>query len=200
MKKALIICVSFSLAIVACKKKEPTAFSISKGLKDYFNWQKGTYWVYKDSISGNLDSLVVNSFLDYEDNVTTDYTTELIEIGMNEYNNQDSIYRSWTMKIHSDHGTNYSDLEIINYDKTYYNFTVDFPFNTDNSSSVQRSILSAMNINGIPYADIYRYRYVYNGNQADEIFTNSNSGIIKINLNNTHITQILELERAHIVH
>lgn len=44
--------------MLACTKAEPN-LAIDSGLEAAFDYQKGTYWIYKDSLSGRIDSLYV---------------------------------------------------------------------------------------------------------------------------------------------
>ncbi len=47
------------LLFQSCKKKDETAY-INPELKKHFNFQKGSYWIYRDSLTGDIDTLMVS--------------------------------------------------------------------------------------------------------------------------------------------
>ena len=49
------------IILFASCKKTLDHYSISQGMKDYFVFQKGSYWIYQDSANGKLDSTTVKS-------------------------------------------------------------------------------------------------------------------------------------------
>ena len=48
------------LTLTNCKKTK--TYTISQMMKDYFAFQKGSYWIYKNDSTGTLDSTYVNSY------------------------------------------------------------------------------------------------------------------------------------------
>jgi len=62
MKNRLIIMLLFSLCFFfSCKKQGLQRVPVNAALKAAFNYKPGTYWIYKDSISGRVDSFFVRS-------------------------------------------------------------------------------------------------------------------------------------------
>jgi len=59
--KNFILIVSLTIFIsTTCKKKQPPPYvPMTQEFKDYIYFKEGTYWVYKDSINGALDSILV---------------------------------------------------------------------------------------------------------------------------------------------
>jgi hypothetical protein len=68
-----------------CKKKVPTYY-ISETTKGYFSFQKGSYWIYKNDSTGNIDSANVKYFSDFfygVYNENHDISREIILVGFN---------------------------------------------------------------------------------------------------------------------
>lgn len=60
MKKIFIPFLSI-ISIYSCKKNDKVDVPLTKEVKAYFDFKPGTYWIMKDSLSGNVDSLAVIS-------------------------------------------------------------------------------------------------------------------------------------------
>ncbi len=57
MKNIVLIALALT-SLYGCVK-DKRSHPVGKELNEAFNYQKGTYWIYKDSISGRMDSLFV---------------------------------------------------------------------------------------------------------------------------------------------
>ena len=55
------ICLFFFIVFLSSCKKEPY-YGISDGMKEYFVFQKGSYWIYQDDSTGVHDSTYVNGY------------------------------------------------------------------------------------------------------------------------------------------
>jgi hypothetical protein len=62
----LVVIMFFVLTLESCKKKLPH-YSVSDEMKQYFVFQKGSYWIYRDAYTGSIDSTCVASFY-HDDN------------------------------------------------------------------------------------------------------------------------------------
>jgi len=51
-----IIIAFFICSAISCKKEKPTYY-IPQEIKDYVMFPEGSYWIYEDSITGNIDSI-----------------------------------------------------------------------------------------------------------------------------------------------
>ncbi len=58
---ALALTAIFGLLFQSCKKDEPTTHYIPASLKEYAVFQSGSYWIYKNEITGHLDSAFISS-------------------------------------------------------------------------------------------------------------------------------------------
>jgi len=65
------------IAIHSCNKNTGERhFTIDKDLFATFNYQPGTYWIYKDSLTGYIDSMYVISSTGI---ISTDYGKEIVD-------------------------------------------------------------------------------------------------------------------------
>ena len=104
MKNILIIsAVTLMLIANSCKKNIPV-HSIDARLVAAFNFKPGTYWVYKDSLTGQEDSFAVTSIESGPDQINgyIDYSTDIFITGfpISGTNNTDSI--QWEYGLNGD--------------------------------------------------------------------------------------------------
>lgn len=72
--RGIITVLLFAMLAIGCKKKDTIKY-VSSENKARFNFQKGSYWIYKDSLTGKEDSFYV-----YQNTTTIKYTNyEYIE-------------------------------------------------------------------------------------------------------------------------
>jgi hypothetical protein len=68
-------------ALIGCQKASDNNVTISANLKKAFSFQPGTYWIYRDSLSGMIDSFYV-----------TDNTSSTTQVGNSNYIPTKTIY------------------------------------------------------------------------------------------------------------
>ncbi|MBL7692052.1 MAG: hypothetical protein JNM41_10695, partial [Flavipsychrobacter sp.] len=56
--RGIIIGLLLAILAIGCKKKDTIKY-VSSETKADFNFQKGSYWIYKDSLTGKEDSFYV---------------------------------------------------------------------------------------------------------------------------------------------
>jgi hypothetical protein len=62
-KISLIPLLSLLMLVFSCREKpDPPTYYIPDAYKSYIAFQLGSYWVYEDSVSGALDSVVVDQY------------------------------------------------------------------------------------------------------------------------------------------
>jgi hypothetical protein len=61
MKKSVFIIMVIAITFCSCKKTNGTNYPLNNELKAAFYFKTGTYWIYKDSVSGDIDSFFVRS-------------------------------------------------------------------------------------------------------------------------------------------
>jgi hypothetical protein len=58
---ALAITAILGLLFHACKKEEPSTYYIPASLNEYAVFQPGSFWIYKNEVTGDLDSVFISS-------------------------------------------------------------------------------------------------------------------------------------------
>ena len=98
-KKYYLIGLLFLLCVLGACKKKNRNIPISADLKKFFSYKPGTYWIYKDSVNGQIDSFAVLSN-------TFGTASSTYEVADQETDNIavfkknvlfDSIYCKWTL-------------------------------------------------------------------------------------------------------
>ena len=73
----------FLILLISCKKV-PT-YGISDGMKEYFSFKPGSYWIYKNDSTGAIDSTYVKSyqdeFIEYKDYDKVIMNSEHLAVG-----------------------------------------------------------------------------------------------------------------------
>lgn len=115
MKNVLILCALFML-LAGCKKECKTSYTkLDTQINNHFNFKSGSYWIFRDSISGVFDSFYVtnNTFkndLDYDKYGNLCTSDEVLEIQMNK--SKDSLV-IWKFSF----GGNYINIKLL---KNYF--------------------------------------------------------------------------------
>ena len=91
MKVHLLLLTAFlGVTLCTCKKNTVTQVPLDPAFKAAFNFKAGSYWIYKDSISGRMDSFFVrrnsDEYLPSQATNTNTFVPEVIEMSISEYN------------------------------------------------------------------------------------------------------------------
>jgi hypothetical protein len=226
MRRYLVIIVALILAFCACKKQDNTKHvNVNADLKAAFNFLPGTYWIYRDSISGQIDSFFVRSNQDTY-YLVSGQSFEDIRINISEYKIGSPISYSDTLFWIFDYQYNefsvYCDEHKIYNGEIEYIPLINYPFQTtlsnyplfaDYYNTLQGSVIGIYNtyevasqtftnvaeVNQLdslgPIAPFSKYTY------NDLIYICSGVGLIKMNLNHPQdsLHRIWELQRWKIV-
>ncbi len=160
------------IAIVGCKKTPTTINTpIDPALKASFNYQVGTYWIYKDSISGSIDSFYVrvNSPGNGTSSISDEYTYDYIGIGIIifEYDSNATISKapSWEFYFSNNKiALTYFDSKLV-LGQLESNPLVAFPFQSqslrfpsDNSTTIAATntvnLYNTYMVNGVSYSNV----------------------------------------------
>lgn len=214
--KYLVCLFAIPLIISGCKKKPVNR--VDPDLKAAFSYKPGTYWIYKDSLTGAIDSFVITT---NDDNFSTnnDRTLETIGMNMAEYivsspyldtslwkysivSNQISLTWDQTSSVpHIDQVIQYNPF-------TYYPFTVGVLPNAIYSIGIATNVFSTYTVGSSTYSnveelndtlrkDAWSFYHYYN----DWFYLTADVGIIKMRLYHPQdsINRIWQLQRWHIV-
>jgi hypothetical protein len=193
--------------------KPGTDIYVDGSLKDAFNFQKGTYWIYMDSLTGEADSFYVfNNITSTDIHGTHDpretVRSEMISIDVRQKNtisiSGDTINRFLSYVLHD------NTIEIDHYDmnktkgltRLYQYIIVGYPFLRTNSVTVFPSY-SAM---GKTFTNVAQINSNATGKYDDDFYVASGVGILKMSMHHKRDTtsgidssfRVLELQRYSI--
>jgi len=220
MKKYFGLCSMLVFIIVAaCNKNNERHIPIDADVLANFNYKVGTYWIYRDSISGQVDSFYVSSnsgnILSDINGLTYDRIGFYVsQINISSIPGNDTII--WLFGLESNYislmlqigktGQASDDIEFptfITYPFVLGQPTPKYIGGTSGGANVI-SILPSYTLNARTYAniavlDIINLSPQYNFN--DQFFINADMGIIKMKLNhfNDGLSRNWELLRSNIV-
>lgn len=207
-----------------CRKSDPYVAPVNSNYSDttfpdtdltnHFNFKPGTYWIYRDSLSGRIDSFYVSS------NVTQAWQSlvhtgpgnahfeylgfYVIGIGAQNIDNihiNDSFSLSLTLIMNYSHLVYLAGRQTTHYLPLFL-YPVDSPFTSFDTSNTASLVgtYSAFELNSITYADVSEISQT-NSTINDRFFICNDHGIIKMVID--HPTQsthhVWELQRWHIV-
>lgn len=219
MKKFLgILIIVIAIAVLSCNKKDSQQhITIDSDIIANFDYKVGSYWIYKDSISGQVDSFYVyqnNGIGSIDDNGT------LVD-GIGIYLNQEKISGPGvadTIKWVFDLESNFIALgltltrfgQIV--DQISFPVFISYPFSLGHPSGNHKGIsggnvteiLSKYLLNGNSYDSVAVL--IYNGNVNgypinDTYFINDKIGIVKMSLNhiNGSVMRVWELQYSNVI-
>lgn len=177
LKKYIPLLITFILlfAIYACKDKSPNITPVNADMVKHFNYKQGSYWIYRDTISGRTDSFAVSS----NANFITD-NMQLFVVGVLDYS------------------FSHTGIDTLSLEYRLYENTIDIQF-ARNGGFIQTTAsflyplnitIDSFNIIGTNYSNVEEVNY-----SNDFFYLNENIGLIKIILKhpNDNIAYTFEL-------
>lgn len=162
-------------SLFACKKKYKD-INVNADLVRAFSFKQGTYWVYKNLMTGAIDSYYVvknysRSDIDGEGNKVYMNNIEAITNNLN--------ILSFTLR-----------RNVVGFTVTKIKFGVSlyYPFLTGNGTSSDTieviDVVPTMQVNSITYKDVSVVNIKYLNQHDDTLFISNTSGVIKMNIHN----------------
>jgi len=210
MKKSLIAIGLFGIMLFANCTKTPSAthILIDSFLVKNFNYKPGTYWVYKDSITGEEDSFYVHDNVSTSTSSGNNYNSLEDNININIYQNSSANIKqaNWFVNMNGKVlDIRYSGNITIEY---VYFLIVPYQLgllnNSNEDSGYVVSINNSVSINKKTYAGVVITKHKNNLDSLypsynNTFFINNDMGIIKMVLNQGTLHNIWELEKCNIV-
>ncbi len=220
MKATFIIV--FVLFCCSCNKSKLNNTPVTTDLKAAFNYKVGTYWIYRDSLYGDLDSFFVtdNGASSYI-NSGGGYSIDEIGIAISQFSYSSSNINYWHLTYQAD-AISLDFVEnpqkelyihhdpLINYpfDTSVHTCNLCNGYSTDTTQSVM--LFSTYNLTGMNYMNVALItcmgRVIDVSNQTattynDDIYLCPAIGIIKMRLNHKEdsLKSVLEIQRYKIV-
>jgi hypothetical protein len=221
MKATFIIV--FVLFCCSCNKSKLNNTPVSADLKATFNYKVGTYWIYKDSLSGDIDSFfVTNNGASSYINSGGGYSIDEIGIAISQFSYSTSNIHYWHLIYQSDFiGLDYVENTqkelyidhdpLINYpfDTSIHSCSGCSDYGTDTAGGI--ALFNTYNFNGTNYMNVALITCMGRVLDAvssqtvttynDDIYLCPAAGIIKMRLNHKEdsLKSVLEIQRYKIV-
>lgn len=190
--KNLLITLAALMLVLGCKKERTTYAPV--GLKRNFSFKEGSYWIYRDSISGREDSCYVERLSDY---ITNTYSGR--EKGNQSMREIFSVYllqkpidkmikeeTQWTIEFNTlGFGLGYSTqspFSIINDADSFGGVSI-LLYNKNYPIQISSNIEKYSNfvLNGYDFTNVYHIKN--SPNDAPSVYFNDSVGYIKMNVN-----------------
>lgn len=190
MKKLVVTLagiITMLIILFGCKKTD-SAMPLDENLRKHFSYQPGTYWIYKDSVNGQIDSFAV------VDNIPDVYdfgqgTFHGINVGIVAYS-YGTVYDtgydiSWLLQGKS------IDVQITGFPYAPVRATIVYPFVKGSVAA----ILDEIAVSGNTYKNVA----VIGTDSESSLYVTEEVGIVKMRFLSLSNTPIWELQRCKIV-
>ena len=203
--------ISLTMTVCSCHKNNIPHYTISAALKENFDYNVGSYWVYKDSINGEIDSFTVTSN-NFNSENQNDAIVDVTNIWLKKYDNNSSDMEMWQIILMDSTFTVVfnNNKDIIESQLDLKLFT--FPFRFEDLNNANYGTGKVDSIYQSYYLNVYKYSNVIMSNlynalsyhpqiYNDYFYTSSTSGIVKVVFNHPQdsIYRVLELQNYFIV-
>ncbi|PZF73849.1 hypothetical protein [Taibaiella soli] len=195
MNKYLTI--ALLVLFAACKKNDDKQYiPLNADLKKNYSFKEGSYWIYRDSLSGREDSFCVTGYSQrdqYIQSAANVYETVNMVIYQYPASNPYSDSASWVMslntggKISLDYFYQMQPLESFHITDLNY----DYPFATNNFADI--TIHPKLVVRGAAYANVAEC-----AEGQDSYFLKDSVGFVIIKTHYETQSHVWELERYHI--
>jgi len=215
---ATVLCICIT-GMYSCKKNSGIPhYTIDADLKTAFDFKPGTYWIYRDSISGRVDSFAVRTNTFSTPTIAGNYSFDIIKITMTEYIGGSSADTSgWQINLFANceeiiwfNNINFNGQEYIDLNPMFsFPFKlglplINFGIPSGEYNGIITNIYSNYIVNSINYNSIAEINFNYaNGkfNSIDWFYECANIGIIKMRLYDSYysVNKVWELQTYYIV-
>lgn len=187
----------FFLFSASCKKKEIRRID-SPLLREAITFKDGSYFVYRDSISGDIDSFWVDGFELYNSGVEHSLT---IEKGVYLMYHADST-KKFTFRTD---GEDFRGIEFMR-GKFVLDNNNQWDFTSLTNPHVSNDVLKCIflghfetyAINGVNYPEVYVYASIDSLNYAQSYYS-STHGLVKLEIKNNNVHVVYELLKQKVI-
>jgi len=155
---------------------------------EYLDLKEGSFWIMKDSLSGQVDSFAINSYdINKMYDISTKRTAQLKSYYIHQYNpaHGSGPYAYWyTLLAPQRHES-----------PTYFkNDTTGELLGKHNLQASTSNLLPTYSVNGQTYSDVLVWHF-----SDFDLYVHKKAGFIKMRHHKTNLNAVWELERSHIV-
>lgn len=174
MKKLCVfIFAGIWLVLQSCSRCDNTTFNLSQDQRDFMSFKTGSYWIMRDSMTGQLDSFVItrwnNSYLNFPDSKKCPDSYEFIGSDLSILEPATGVPVDTLSYGFTVNATGYQTLAAGLPNGSIYN-VIPFDLNFSNN---------AVLINGKTYNDVAVFSYDYIGHK-NTIFLSKQSVLLKL--------------------
>ena len=218
MKKYIPFIVFVFLFTACSKKHEPTYSYISSDTKKHFYFKPGSYWIYRDSISGRTDSFYVRKsallmLSGGANNIVETLNLEIVQ-KISDTTNKDSILWQYTFRYTSLILSYYNFSKNVSYNSTqYYPFKSsieDTSYTTNGYNTTFGRYIDAFSLASNTFRDTWAfYEKDSNAKSMSDYYTLNyfmNDSVLLIKMRQNYsvtyaptINEVWELQRWYIV-
>jgi hypothetical protein len=201
--KNLIIFITIFLIVTGCEKKERILY-LSDDVKKNFSYKQGSYWVYRDSISGSVDSCYVIDYRIYfrEIDYTSYYAYEDYDkvqgismvmnfVALNKGNKINIDFRVDATEV--DMGGIFNPQPKSN-GSVQDNFNCNLPISPKTYQSNPVNYLTFINVSGVNFDKVFEVQ-----SEFGMFYINESLGLIKIKTIYDSVSYNWELIRHNVV-
>ncbi len=189
----------------SCKPEPLKGERLNADFKQYFDYKKGSYWVFYDSLNNEQDSVVVTSYQDIAAQDGENKSDERVSLVAEHYSPKTGLV-NYALNIYLT-GPSKSRFEITDYkNQITYFFVSGMPFTESDAGDSTTELHTAMKrqqsyvVNGVNYVDMYCITYKYNKQSyADTIYINADNGLVAVLLNDQYFHKRLFLQKSKLV-
>ena len=210
--RSLIFCsLLLMLCLFSCKKKasdtkpqpQTPAVYVDEGLKNYFDYQVGSYWIFYDSVNNNIDSMFV-------------YRTDTVSLNWHDTANEQIQMNLYLYGLAPHRDTLYFGIHLFGLHSQltdqlgmYKYFTNNFPFDTGTDRILdgffdgyhENTFIGNKLINGVAYDNVYQieWRTAPSSWVLFNYCINARNGFLTMLINTGDRNKKLYLLRSHII-
>ncbi len=201
------------LLVISCRKKQEKPyhyfFPLNENLKRDHCYLPGTYWIYRDSITGRMDSFEVASTMfdsaydrRWGDVWEEDNRIYIYDFNMDSPGSKPSLWE-WELRRNDLYIFNKMFSVIFSYPAKFITYPlVDNTTWSSINGKCDIKSFPVFEINGISYNNVVEvHRYIPGDSTHFDhwFYMNSSAGIIKMKLNTPADTIVWEVQRYHMV-
>lgn len=208
MKNLYLLFICLAVTISACHKTSIPRYPLSAALKANFGYKIGSYWVYRDSVSGETDS-----FYTYKSSFYTANEGDALVDRMDIFIKNFATNEIWTvLLIDSTFSIAFvNDNDVIqtqlNLNLFTYPFLLEQMIRYGEDDGYVVSVLTSFTINGLQFSNTIISSHKNFSNRIpliiynDAFYVDSYGGIVKVIFNHPQdsVFRTLELQRYNIV-
>lgn len=174
-KNLLLLSLAFLICCSSCKDYVKRHYPLRNDWPQFIDFQTGDYWIYKDTLTGNIDSFIVTERKTYIQKFD-DYTEDVMQLSGHIYSSgSDTAGYMFRYEVH------YNGV-VFTFDSTRTDHEIGSSISSNGSPNEQNIIqLPSIAIQGNVFQNVYQVQHTYYG-VVNTIWLVKDVGAIRIEL------------------